>query len=60
LVNLTSLKQRMNVQNVATVGGAIDVALISRGDGFVWLKRKHYFSSELNPSWHLTHHGKLL
>ncbi|MFC7278179.1 hypothetical protein ACFQS1_29690 [Paractinoplanes rhizophilus] len=59
LVNLTSLKQRMDVQSVATVGGAIDVALISRGDGFVWLKRKHYFSSELNPSWHMTHRGTL-
>jgi hypothetical protein len=59
LVNLTSLKQRMSVRNVATVGGAIDVALISRGDGFIWLKRKHYFKSELNPTWTLTHHGML-
>lgn len=59
LVNLTSLKQRMSIQNVATVGGAIDVALISKGDGFVWLKRKHYFSPDLNPSWHLTHHGNV-
>ncbi len=59
LVNLTSLKQRVSIRNLQTVGGAIDVALISRGDGFVWLKRKHYFSSELNPSWHLTHRGTI-
>jgi hypothetical protein len=31
-----------------TVGGAIDVAVISKGDGFVWIKRKHYFRPELN------------
>ena len=32
-----------------TVGGPIDVAVISKGDGFIWIKRKHYFSTELNP-----------
>ena len=33
-----------------TVGGPIDVALIiSKGDGLIWIKRKHYFSPELNP-----------
>jgi len=31
-----------------TVGGPIDVAVISKGDGFVWIKRKHYFRPELN------------
>lgn len=59
LVNLTSLKQRMSIFQANTVGGAIDVALISQGDGFVWLKRKHYFSHELNPSWSLTHRASL-
>jgi hypothetical protein len=33
------------------------VAVISRGDGFVWVKRKHYFPPELNPSWAATHAG---
>lgn len=47
LVNLTSVKRR--VSRVAeTVGGPIDVALISRGDGFIWIQRKHYFEHELN------------
>ena len=32
-----------------TVGGPIDVAVISKADGFIWIKRKHYFSKELNP-----------
>lgn len=38
---------------VETVGGPIDVAVISKGDGFIWIKRKHYFRDELNPSFKL-------
>jgi hypothetical protein len=30
------------------VAGPIDVAVISKGDGLVWIKRKHYFKPELN------------
>lgn len=51
LVNLTSIKRRVS-RGMETVGGAIDVALISRSDGFVWIKRKHYFPAELNPRYH--------
>jgi len=48
LVNLTKFKRR--VSPVAeTVGGPIDVAVITKGDGFVWVKRKHYFDPALNP-----------
>lgn len=47
LVNLTSLKRRVSLDE-ETVGGPIDVAVISRGDGLVWTKRKHYFLPELN------------
>jgi hypothetical protein len=31
------------------VGGPIEVAAISKHEGFKWIKRKHYYSSELNP-----------
>jgi hypothetical protein len=48
LVSLTSFKRRVSPQS-ETVGGPIDVALISKGDGFIWVKRKHYFNSDLNP-----------
>ena len=47
LVNITSFRQRVT-PDTETVGGPIDVAVISRGDGFVWIKRKHYFRPELN------------
>lgn len=49
LVNITSFKRKVTL-SVESVGGPIDVAVISKGDGFVWVKRKHYFSPELNHS----------
>ena len=49
LVNLTSLKRRISLDD-ESVGGPIDVAVISKGDGFVWIKRKHYFDPSLNGS----------
>ncbi len=49
LVNLTSFKRRVSVGEVESVGGPIDVAVISKGDGFVWIRRKHYFDAYLNP-----------
>lgn len=47
LVNLTSFKRRVSRQ-AETVGGPIDVAVITKGDGFIWIKRKHYFDPRLN------------
>ncbi|HAU37000.1 MAG TPA: hypothetical protein DCX07_04715 [Phycisphaerales bacterium] len=49
LVNLTSFKRRISM-DAETVGGPIDVAVISKGDGFIWIKRKHYFEPKLNPA----------
>ena len=48
LVNLTSFKRRIS-REAETVGGPIDVAVISKGDGFIWIKRKHYLNKDLNP-----------
>jgi len=48
LVNLTSFKRRIST-DAETVGGQIDVAVISKGDGFIWIKRKHYFDAGRNP-----------
>jgi hypothetical protein len=49
LVELTSLVRRMS-PGEETVGGPVDVAVITKGDGFVWLKRKHYFDPKLNTN----------
>lgn len=32
-----------------TVGGPIEVAAITKHEGFKWVKRKHYFDTVLNP-----------
>jgi hypothetical protein len=47
LVSLTSFKRRVT-HDPETVGGPIDVAVISKGDGFIWINRKHYFDPALN------------
>lgn len=47
LVRMTYLKRRITSEE-ESVGGPVDVAVITKGDGFIWLKRKHYFSPELN------------
>ena len=31
-----------------SAAGPVDVAVISKGDGFIWINRKHYFRKELN------------
>jgi len=48
LVNLNTFQKRMSISEDETVGGPIDVAVISKSDGFVWIARKHYFPRELN------------
>lgn len=57
LVSLTLFKRRVTSER-ETVGGPIDVALISKGDGFVWVKRKHYFPHELNPQFLLNYYKR--
>ena len=33
-----------------TVGGDTDIAVVTKHEGFKWVRRKHFFRSELNPS----------
>lgn len=48
LIYLTYLKRRIS-SGEESVGGPVDVALISKGDGFIWIQRKHYFEEKYNP-----------
>lgn len=48
LANLTNFTRRIGLEE-ETVGGPIDVAVIPKADGFVRIKRKHFFEPELNP-----------
>lgn len=47
LIYLTYLQKRITFA-AEDVGGAVDVAIISKGDGFIWIKRKHYFKADMN------------
>ena len=48
LVSITAIERKAS-DDAGTVGGPIDVALITRAEGFVWVKRKHHFDPGLNP-----------
>ncbi len=48
LINLQSVKEKVT-KPTESVGGPVDVAVITKSDGFIWIKRKHYFDPKLNP-----------
>ncbi len=56
LVFMESMKERVT-SPAQSVSGPIDVAVISKGDGFIWIKRKHYFDPKLNPRFFSRHKG---
>lgn len=47
LVELTSLRRKVD-SPLESVGGPVDVAVISKGDGLIWMRRKHYFDLDKN------------
>ena len=59
LINLTCFKRKMSLEE-ETAGGPIDVAVISKGDGFIWIKRKYYFDKKLNPHFNKNYFDKEL
>ncbi len=50
LINMESLKKRIT-QPIESVGGPVDVAVISKAEGVIWIKRKHYFTPGLNQDY---------
>jgi hypothetical protein len=57
LVNLTSFKRKVSME-IESVSEPIDVAVISSGDGFIWINRKHYFSREQNHHFFANYYRK--
>lgn len=47
-VDLTIKFSKFNM-GAPTVGGPIEIAAITKHEGFKWVKRKHYFDTKLNP-----------
>ncbi|MEJ1929316.1 hypothetical protein WDZ92_03445, partial [Nostoc sp. NIES-2111] len=56
-LHLTYLDRRMS-NKPESVGGDVDVMLITKGDGIIWVKRKHYFRPELNQHFFRSKNGK--
>lgn len=48
LADLTARYSRFT-PGPTTVGGAIEIAAITKHEGFKWVRRKHYYSRDLNP-----------
>jgi hypothetical protein len=48
LIMLQSLKEKVT-SPTESVGGPIDVAIITKHEGLIWIKRKHYFDPDKNP-----------
>lgn len=57
-INLTSFKRKVSMES-ETVSEPIDVAIISKGDGFIWIERKHYFKPELNQQFFDNYYKKI-
>lgn len=47
IIDLTALRRKF-ASPIESVGGAIDVGVISKSDGFIWIERKHYFDIDYN------------
>jgi hypothetical protein len=58
LINLQSLKEKVT-KNSETVGGPVDVAIITKNEGLIWVKRKHFFDIGLNSRFALRQQAKL-
>jgi len=58
LLELQSLKERVTSSS-ETVGGPIDVAVITKNEGLVWIHRKHFFDPHLNMRYSARLHHSL-
>jgi hypothetical protein len=59
LINLQSLKEKVT-RNSESVGGPVDVAVITKNEGLVWIKRKHYFDPSLNSRYMARQQARLV
>lgn len=50
LVEVTAARSKV-VDAVESVGGDVDVCVVTKGDGLIWIKRKHYFDLEKNQQY---------
>lgn len=58
LINLQALKEKVT-KSSETVGGPVDVAIITKTEGLVWVKRKHFFDIGLNSRYLVRQQNRL-
>ena len=51
LIKITSLKRKIS-SDLESVGGPIDIAIITKGYGFIWKNNKNYSTIELNSQFY--------
>lgn len=49
MVETTIGFSKFSISRPKTVGGPIEIAVITKHEGFRWIARKHFYSRELNP-----------
>jgi len=49
IIKVTEIRRNIMTEQLNTVGGPIDVLVITKGDGLVWMKRKQYIEHSINP-----------
>lgn len=49
MVETTARFSKFSVARPRTVGGLVEIAAITKHEGFRWIARKHFFRFELNP-----------
>ena len=47
-ISITNLQRHIS-SSEESVGGPVDVAVITKSEGFVWVKHKQWFQQEMNP-----------
>jgi hypothetical protein len=58
LINLQALKEKVT-KSSETVGGPVDVAIITKNEGLLWIKRKHFFDIGLNSRYFVRQQNRL-
>lgn len=48
LISITNLQRHFS-SSEESVGGPVDVAVITKSEGFVWVNHKQWFQQEMNP-----------
>jgi len=49
LVDTSAGFMKFSITDAKTVGGPIEIAAITKHEGFKWVQRKHFYKSEINP-----------